>query len=98
MNEAAHYTYQVMVFAYDNNGPYYILQIIPSITDIMGGIKTNWDFQVLREDGSVIDHLYAIGSMTNRLYYNQWYVSGSFLTFAATSGKMAGAHAVNALE
>lgn len=84
--------------AYAEEGPFYLVQIIPSITDIMGGIKTNYDYEVLREDGSVIKNLYAIGSMSNRPFYNQWYVSGSFLTFAAVAGQLTGTHAVQSIQ
>ena len=84
--------------AYSEEGPYYLVQVIPSITDIMGGIKTNYDYEVIREDGSTIENLYAIGSMSNRPFYNQWYVSGSFLTFAAVAGQLAGTHAAQVIQ
>ena len=74
-----------------SEGPYYLVEMIPSACDTLGGVKTNYDQQVLREDGSVIEGLYAVGSMSNRQYYNQMYFSGSALSFAATAGKNAGA-------
>ena len=45
----------------------------------------------------MIDGLYAVGSMCCSVYYNQYYFSGSALTFAATSGHLAGAHAAQNL-
>ena len=74
-------------------GPYYMIQIIPSCSDTLGGVKTNLNRQVLREDGSVIQGLYAVGAMNNKYYYNQMYFSGSSLTFSSTDGRIAGAHA-----
>ncbi|MDR1210769.1 MAG: FAD-binding protein, partial [Spirochaetaceae bacterium] len=79
--------------ALGNSGPFYLIETIPAGTDILGGVKTNYDQQVLRGNGSVIEGLYAVGSMSNRPYYNQYYFSGSALTFAATGGRIAGAHA-----
>ncbi len=74
-------------------GPYYMIQIIPACSDTLGGVKTNSSRQVLREDGSVIEGLYAVGAMSNKYYYNQLYFSGSALTFSSTDGRIAGAHA-----
>lgn len=72
-------------------GPYYMIQIIPACSDTLGGVKTNSSRQVLREDGSVIEGLYAVGAMSNKYYYNQLYFSGSALTFSSTDGRIAGA-------
>ena len=80
------------------DGPFYLVQMIPASTDILGGVQTNYDQQVLDESGAVIDGLYAVGSMSNKQYYNQWYFSGSSLTFASTAGKIAGAHAAATLN
>lgn len=77
-------------------GPYYLVHILPGACDTLGGIKTNYDQQVLREDGSVIDGLYATGAMTNGVYYNQYYFSATQLTFGATTGKIAGENAATA--
>ena len=70
-----------------------MIQIIPACSDTLGGVKTNSSRQVLREDGSVIEGLYAVGAMSNKYYYNQLYFSGSALTFSSTDGRIAGAHA-----
>jgi fumarate reductase flavoprotein subunit len=79
--------------ALGTSGPFYLIETIPAGVDILGGIKTNYDQQVLRGDDSIIAGLYAVGSMSNRQYYNQYYFSGSALTFSATAGRIAGAHA-----
>ncbi len=63
-----------------------------------GGVKTNENFQVLREDGSIINNLYAGGECANRVLYNQVYMSGSAVQFAATSGRMSGAHAAQSIK
>lgn len=79
-------------------GPYYLVHILPGCCDTLGGVVTDANQHVLREDGSIIDGLYATGAMTNGAYYNQYYFSGSQLTFGATSGKIAGEQAANALN
>lgn len=80
-----------------DEGPYYLVHILPGCCDTLGGVVTNYDQKVLREDGSVIEGLFATGAMTNGAYYNQYYFSGTQLTFGATSGKIAGEKAVEAL-
>lgn len=78
--------------------PYYALKIYPKTMGTFGGVKTNENFQVLREDGSVINNLYAGGECANRVLYNQVYMSGSAVQFAATSGRISGAHAAQSLK
>lgn len=79
-----------------DDGPYYLIHFVPGACDTLGGVKTNWDQQVLREDGSVIEGLYAVGAMSNRALYNQAYFSGSQLSFGATASKIAAEKAAEA--
>ncbi len=76
-----------------DEGPYYMVRMVPAICDVLGGIQTNQEYAVIRADGTPIPNLYAAGSMSNKQYYNQWYFSGSSLTFASTAGRIAGAQA-----
>lgn len=78
--------------------PYYALKIYPKTMGTFGGVKTNENFQVLREDGTIINNLYAGGECANRILYNQVYMSGSSIQFAATSGRISGAHAAQNLK
>lgn len=78
--------------------PFYALKIYPKTMGTFGGVKTNENFQVLREDGTVINNLYAGGECANRVMYNQVYMSGSAVQFAATSGRISGAHAAQNLQ
>lgn len=78
--------------------PYYALKIYPKTMGTFGGVKTNENFQVLREDGSIINNLYAGGECANRVLYNQVYMSGSAVQFAATSGRISGAHAAQNIK
>lgn len=50
--------------------PYYAIHIAPAIHYTMGGIKINANAQVLTEDGTPIDGLYAAGEVTGGLHGN----------------------------
>ena len=49
------------------NAPYYAVPMVSGITYTMGGIVINTHAQALREDGSVIEGLYAAGAATGGL-------------------------------
>ena len=70
--------------------PFYAVNVHPSNAGTIGGVKTNWNWQVLRDDGSIINGLYAGGECSNREYYAYTYMSGSGVTVALTSGRMIG--------
>lgn len=73
-----------------NQAPYYAVQVHPSNAGTIGGVVTNWDCQVLREDGSIIGGLYAGGECSNREYYAYTYMSGSGVSTALTTGRLMG--------
>ena len=62
------------------------------------GVKTDENYSVLREDGTIINNLYAVGENANKVLYNQVYMSGSAVQFAMTSGRLAGEHAAKNLK
>jgi fumarate reductase flavoprotein subunit len=78
--------------------PYYAIKFYPVTMGTFGGVKTNDSFQVLKEDGSIIENLYATGENANKILYNQVYMSGSAVQFALTSGRIAGQHAAENLK
>ncbi|GHU97973.1 succinate dehydrogenase/fumarate reductase flavoprotein subunit [Spirochaetia bacterium] len=87
------------LIAYPATGPFYLMRTILSACDVLGGIKTDQDYKVLKADNSWIQNLWAAGSVSNKQYYNQYYFSGSSLSFATVSGKLTGAQAAaNALN
>ena len=63
--------------------PFFAVRVVPKTGGTIGGVKVNDKFQVVREDGSVI----------NRPYYNRVYTSGTGLGIAYTSGRIAGTNA-----
>lgn len=78
--------------------PYYALKIYPKTMGTFAGAKTDENYCVLREDGTIINNLYAAGEMANKVLYNRVYMSGSSVQFALTSGRLAGENAAQNLE
>ncbi|MEG1561109.1 MAG: FAD-dependent oxidoreductase [Gordonibacter sp.] len=72
-------------------GPYYAVTFVPSFVATMGGIKTNVDCQVIREDGSTIAGLYAVGETTHRFMYNRNFVRHCSNSSSLTMGRLTGA-------
>lgn len=81
-----------------NAGPYYALRFYPKTMGTFGGVKTDECYRVLREDGSIINNLYAGGECSNRNMYNQVYMSGSAVQLAVTSGRISGEHAAKSIK
>lgn len=79
-------------------GPFYGFKVKHRTMGTFGGVQTDDKFRVLREDGSVINNLYAGGECTNKALYNDVYMTGSSVQFALTSGRIAGADAANSLD
>ena len=78
--------------------PYYAVKIYPMTMGTFAGVKTDENYNVLREDGTIINNLYAVGENANKVLYNQVYMTGSAVQFALTSGRLAGEHAAKNLK
>lgn len=76
------------------DGPFFLVPYTMVINGTVGGLKIDDASQVLREDGSVIEGLYAAGETCNGEYYYRLYPSGgASLLFGSVTGKIAGANA-----
>lgn len=76
------------------NGPFYLVPYTMVINGTVGGLKTDFDSQVLREDGTAIPGLYAAGETCNGEFYYRLYPSGgASLLFGSVTGKIAGENA-----
>ena len=51
-----------------DTAPYYAIKVAPGIHHCMGGVVINTDAQVLSEDGSVIEGLFAAGEVTGGVH------------------------------
>ena len=75
-----------------NTAPYYAVRVYVCTGGTIGGVKTNSDYQVIREDGTAIPGLYAGGEVSNREMYAYAYSSGSGVGYALASGHAIGLH------
>jgi 3-oxosteroid 1-dehydrogenase len=78
--------------------PFYSLEVYPGDLGTKGGLLTDECAQVLRQDGSVIDGLYAAGNTTASVMGNTYPGGGGTLGPAMTFGYMAGMHAAARLH
>ena len=81
------------------NGPYYAVLAYSIIRAIAGGVVTDGDFEVVREDGSAIDGLYAAGIVSSREYWGDYYPGAMAIALCSHGGYIAGRNAAaKALE
>lgn len=81
-----------------NGDEVYAVKYYPTCIGSMSGVKTNYDCQVLREDGSVIEGLMAVGEMSNRAFFNYNYVGGGSVGLDSTMGRLAGEKAAELVK
>ncbi|MBQ8159156.1 MAG: FAD-dependent oxidoreductase [Clostridia bacterium] len=73
--------------------PFYAVKVYPTTFGSAGGVTTTDRGEVTRQDGTVIEGLYAAGEMSNRYYYNENYILAASLALYSTMGRRAGAAA-----
>jgi len=71
-------------------GPYHAVKIVPGDLGTKGGLRTDTRARVLREDGSVIEGLYAAGNTTASVMGHTYAGAGATLGPAMTFGYLAG--------
>jgi fumarate reductase flavoprotein subunit len=78
--------------------PFFAIPVCAGITYTMGGIRIDGDARVLRDDGSIIDGLYAAGTTTGGLEGGEpaAYLGG--LTKAGVQGLCAAEHIARTLK
>ncbi len=76
-------------------GPFYAIPVYPGDVSTFGGLVTDHHARVLREDGSVIDGLYATGTSTASVMGKGCTGAGASIGPAITWGYVAAQHAVN---
>jgi 3-oxosteroid 1-dehydrogenase len=77
-------------------GPFYAIQVFPGDVGTFGGIVTDMAARVLRDDGSVIDGLYATGTSTASVMGRASTGAGSSIGPSLTWGYVAAKHAARA--
>lgn len=76
-------------------GPFYAVQIVPGDVGTYGGAVCDASARVLREDGSVIDGLYATGTTTAAVMGRVYPGAGCSIGPSFTWGFVAAKHAAN---
>ncbi|MCX2949034.1 FAD-dependent oxidoreductase [Lentzea sp. NEAU-D7] len=71
-------------------GPFYAVRIVPGDLGTKGGLRTDARARVLREDGSVIEGLYAAGNTSASVMGHTYAGAGATLGPAMTFGYLAG--------
>ncbi|MGC3994905.1 MAG: FAD-dependent oxidoreductase [Propionicimonas sp.] len=78
-------------------GPFEAVRVVPGDLGTKGGLVTDENARVLREDGSVIDGLYAAGNNSASVMGRTYPGPGSTLGPASVFGHLAGLHAAGKL-
>ncbi len=77
-------------------GPFYAIRVYPGDVSTFGGMVTDCDARVLREDGSVIEGLYATGTSTASVMGENAPGAGASIGPSLTWGYVAARHALAA--
>ncbi|HEX7853892.1 MAG TPA: FAD-dependent oxidoreductase [Sphingobium sp.] len=75
------------------HGPFYAMQVVPGDVGTYGGVLTDENARVLREDGSVIEGLYATGISTASVMGRAYPGAGSSVGPSFVWGYVAAGHA-----
>jgi fumarate reductase flavoprotein subunit len=81
-------------------GPFYGIKVTVALYHTQGGLKVNFDGQVLRADGSIIPNLYAGGGVAVGVSGKglEGYLPGNGLLASLGLGMRAAEHAVQSLQ
>ena len=74
--------------------PFYAAKLVPGDLGTKGGLVTDEQARVLREDGTVVDGLYATGNASSSVMGNEYAGPGATIGPALTFGWIAARHAV----
>ena len=77
-------------------GPFYAAEVYPGDVGTYGGVVTDDQARVLREDGSVIDGLYATGTTTASVFGQAYPGAGASIGPSFVWGYVAAKHAAHA--
>ncbi|QNG17438.1 3-oxosteroid 1-dehydrogenase [Rhodococcus triatomae] len=69
--------------------PFYAIKMVPGDLGTKGGLRTDPHARVLREDGSVIEHLYAVGNASGPVMGHTYAGPGATIGPAMTFGYLA---------
>jgi 3-oxosteroid 1-dehydrogenase len=73
--------------------PYYAAKLVPGDLGTKGGLVTDEQARVLKEDGSVLEGLYAVGNTSASVMGNEYAGAGATIGPSLTFGWVAARHA-----
>ncbi|MDO5736834.1 MAG: FAD-dependent oxidoreductase [Propionibacteriaceae bacterium] len=79
-------------------GPFYAVQVVPGDLGTCGGVMADENARALREDGSAIDGLYAIGNSAGNAFGHFYPGAGATIGQGLTFGLVAVNHAAGQLS
>jgi 3-oxosteroid 1-dehydrogenase len=80
------------------HGPFYAVRMVPGDLGTKGGLRTDVHARVLRDDGSVIEGLYAAGNCSSTVMGHTYAGPGATIGPAITFGYLAALHAAGRVE
>ena len=83
---------------YAEEGGYYAAYLRPASWGTIGGVMTDETMHVLREDGSVIENVFAVGETATSRLFGDYYLGGFSLGLYTTAGRIAAETAVAELN
>jgi len=86
-----------MPTTFNVSGPFYVAQVEPVVHYTMGGVRIDTEGRVLREDGSVVEGLFAAGEVTGGVHGTNRLAGNSLLeccVFGQRAGRSAAAAAM----
>ncbi|MBJ7337676.1 3-oxosteroid 1-dehydrogenase [Mycolicibacterium sp.] len=81
-----------------SHGPFYAAKMVPGDLGTKGGVRTDVDGRALRDDGSVIDGLYAAGNVSSPVMGHTYPGPGGTIGPAMTFGYLAALHLAGAAK
>ena len=84
--------------AFEEEGPFYAVNIYPGDLGTKGGLNTNSSAQVLNASGHIIEGLYACGNVSASVMGDSYPGAGSTIGPALTYGYVAAKHAAGTLK
>jgi 3-oxosteroid 1-dehydrogenase len=81
-----------------SHGPYYAAKMVPGDLGTKGGVRTDVHGRALRDDGSVIDGLYAAGNVSAPVMGHTYPGPGGTIGPAMTFGYLAALHVAGAAK
>ena len=78
-----------------SDAPFYAMEAYPGELGTKGGIRSNASAQVMKDSGTVIEGLYAIGNYSSPVMGRTYAGAGATLGPATTFGYIAARHAIS---